>query len=238
MAKTKTTSDKTVLAAEKREITGKKVKQLRKKGVLPANISGPGFTSVSITVDNKEFLSAYRVAHETGIVYITLGPDSIPTLVRTVQTHPVSDDILHVDFRKIDLKQKIETTVPVEIVGDSIAVTQLGGVLLKQNENLTVEALPTDIPQHIIVDISSITELDQNIKVSDLPKAAGYEIKDEPETVIVSVIAHKEESVTPETTTEAPEVIGEAPAEGEEGAVEGAAESAPETAPAKDEESK
>jgi large subunit ribosomal protein L25 len=217
MAPQKKQQEKLTLETEKRDIVGKKVKQLRKKGLIPANVFGPGFQSVSLTVDAKNFQQAYRVAHETGIVYLKLGTDLIPTLVRTVQKHPVDSNILHVDFRKIDLKQKIETTVPIEVVGESIAVTQLGGVLLKQHDQLTIEALPEDIPEHIEVDISTITELGQDIRVSTLTKSTAYEIKEEPDTVIVSVIAHKEESITPETTAAAPEVIGEeaAPAEGE-----------------------
>jgi large subunit ribosomal protein L25 len=218
MAKQKAT-EKLTLAAEKREVLGKHVKQLRKQGSVPANIYGPDITSMSITVNGKELTSAYKTARETGIVYISLDKETVPTLIKNMQRHPVSHDILHVDFRKIDLKQKIETTVPIEVVGESTAVNQLGGVLLTQNDHLLVEALPEDIPQTIQVDISAITELGQDIKVSDLKVSGGFVIKNEPETVIVSVIAHKEESVTPETTAEAPEVIGEAEAaaEGEEG---------------------
>lgn len=221
MAKSKKTAPaKLILEVQKREITGKKVKQLRKQGIIPGNIFGPGFTSTSICVNNKDFLGIYRFAHETGVVYINLNGETIPTLIRNLQRHPLDDNILHVDFRKIDLKQKIETTVPVEIVGESIAVSQLGGVLLKQHDHIAVSALPEEIPQHIEIDISKILELGQEIKVADLPKSTSYEIKDAPETVIVSVIAHKEESVTPETTTAAPEVITEVKTEEGESASE------------------
>ncbi|QQG44626.1 MAG: 50S ribosomal protein L25 [Candidatus Roizmanbacteria bacterium] len=235
----KNSQTKTLLEAQKRTVTGKKVKQLRKTGVIPANVFGPAFNSLSISVNHKDFLSAYKVAHETGIVYINVDKESIPTLIKGVQRHPVNHDILHVDFRKIDLKQKIETTVPIEIIGESIAVNQLGGVLLKQHDHLIVEALPQDIPQHIAVDISQIKEIGQEIKVADLVKSAQYTIKEEPEAVIVSVIAHKEESVTPETATVAPEVIGEAE-KAEEGTAEGEEAPAPASAkaPASKEEKK
>lgn len=212
MAK-KVQNQKLVLEAQPREVLGKKVKQLRKQGLTPANVFGPKFKSISITVNAHDFLSAYKVARETGIVYVKVGNEEIPTLIKNLQKHPLNPEILHVDFRKIDLKQKIETAVPVEVVGESVAVVQLGGVLLKQKDTVTLEALPEDIPQHIEVDISTITELDQAIKVSDLKKSGTYEIKDDPETVLVSVIAHKEESVTPETTAVETEVIGEVPAE-------------------------
>lgn len=234
MAKAKTTHDKIVLKAEERTITGKQVKKLRRDGKVPANIYGPSFKSVSITLNTKEFLHTYRIAHETGIVYVELGKENYPTLIKQVQKHPLTSNVIHVDFRKIDLKQKIETSVPVQTVGDSPAVLQLGGVLLTQNDHLIVEALPEEIPQHIEIDISKITEIGQEIKVSDLAKGAGYIIKNDPEMVIISVIEHKEESVTPETTAPETTVIekegaeGEAAAEGEapaEGGKEAPAES-------------
>lgn len=220
MAKSKKSEHPQItLTAESRTVLGKKVKQLRKQGMLPGNVYGPEFTSLSVTVNLKDFVAAYRVAHETGIVYVNVGKESYPTLVGHIQRHPVSDDLLHVDFRKIDLKQKIETPVPVVAEGESVAVTQHGGVLITQNDHLTVEALPADLPSEIVVDISKLTEVGQEITVADLPKASTYTIVDAPETVIFSVTAHKEESVTPETTTVAPEVITEkAPEEGAEGA--------------------
>jgi large subunit ribosomal protein L25 len=102
-------------------------------------------------------------------------------------------------------------------VGESLAVKTKGGVLLTQSNHLAVEALPQDMPQHIDVDISGLNELGMEIKVKDLKTAGNYEIKEEVEKVVISVIEHKEESITPETApTVAPEVITEKPAEGDE----------------------
>jgi len=199
--------EKTKLSAQIRTLTGKKAKKLRKQGLIPANIYGPEFKSTSISINFKEFLNTYKIAKETGIVYLQLEKDEIPVLIKHIQKHPVSDEILHVDFRKIDLKKKIETEVPVKVVGTSEAVSQKGGVLLTQSEFLLVEALPEDIPQEIEVDISSIKDIGQEIKVADLKKSDKYTIKTSPDKVVVSVIAHKEESITPETTAAQPEVI-------------------------------
>lgn len=213
------TQEKFGLNSQDRNIFGKQIKKLRREGQLPANVYGPGFTSKAITVVAKDFLTVYRKAKETGIIYLKSGKDEIPTLIKNVQKHPIEDLILHVDFRKIDLSQKIETNVPVTVTGDAPAIDQ-GGVLITQHDHLLVEALPNDIPQTITVNISALTEIGQDIKVSDLPKSDKYIIKNEPETVIVSVTAHKEESLIPETApAEAPEVLTEK--EGEE-AVEAA----------------
>ena len=107
--------------------------------------------------------------------------------------------------------------MPVKVIGASEAVSQKAGVLLIQSESLLVEALPQDIPQQINIDISVIKDIGQEIKVSDLTKSEKFEVKTPTEKVIVTVVAHKEESVTPDTTAAAaPEVLTEAVKEGEE----------------------
>jgi len=213
------------LKAEKRTIFGKNLKKLRYDGKLPANIFGPGFKSQSISLDTKDFKKVFRTAKETGIIYIKLDSSDIPVLIRGAQKHPVSGDLLHVDLRKIDLKQKIETKVPIEIVGEAPAVAQKGGVLLTHINEVLVEALPENIPSKITVDITGLTEIGNEIKVSDLPKSDKYLIKEDEIKAVISIIQHKEESLVAETApAAAPEVIEEKPEEGVEGAetVEGA----------------
>lgn len=217
MVKTKKTDDnnKLILQVAPRNIFGRKLKKLRAEGVVPANIYGPEFKSTALSTNFKDFIKVYKIAKETGVVYLKLNGEQIPVLIKNLQRHPVTDHILHIDFRKIDLAKKIQTEVPIKVTGASPAVTEKGGVLLISSETLIVEALPTDIPQQIEVNISKISEIGQEIKVSDLPKFNQYEIKTPPEKVVVSVVAHKEESVTPEVTAPAPEVITEAkPEEG------------------------
>ena len=212
---------KHTLKVEKRVVFGKKLNNLRKQGVVPANIYGTDFKSTSVSVNYKDFVKSYKIAKETAVVYLDLDKTEIPVLIKSLQKHPVNDSLLHVDFRKIDLSKKVVTDVPVKTTGVSEAVTQKGGVLLLQSELLTVEALPSDIPQEIMIDVSILKEIGSEIKVADLAKSDKYEFKTAPEKVVVSVVAHKEESITPDTTVAAPEVLTEAaPAEGE--AVEGA----------------
>jgi large subunit ribosomal protein L25 len=222
---TKHTNEKLLLAVEKRTEFGKKLKKMRHHGMIPANVFGPQFTSLAVTVALKDFTKVYKVAKETGVVYVQADGQEIPVLIKALQRHPLSDMILHVDFRKIDLTKKIETAVPVVFEGEAPAVA-LGGVLLTQSQELMVEALPADIPHEITVSLATLTEVGAEIKVQDLAAVSGYTFKEEPEKVIVSVVAHKEESVTPEIeAVAAPEVLTEKKAEGEEGAP---AEAAPE----------
>lgn len=205
---------KLLLNVTERKVFGKKLKKVRREGNVPANIFGQDFKSQSVSAQIKDFTKVYKVAQETGVVYLNLDKKELPVLIKNVQIHPVNDTILHVDFRKIDLKQKIQTEVPIKVIGNSEAVSIKGGVLLTQSENLLIEALPTDIPHEIEIDITSIKELGQEVKVSNLPKSDKYEVKDDPNKVIVSVVQHKEEEILPQTAPAvAPEVITAKPDE-------------------------
>ena len=217
-AQSKHTAVKLHLDAEARTLFGKKLKKFRHQGKVPANVFGPKFKSQSVTVELKDFSKTYRVAEETGIIYLKVGKEEIPVLVRDVQRHTVNNKLRHVDFRKVDLTQKIETEVPVKVVGESEAVTQKSGVLLTLSNIVRVEALPAEIPHEVEVDIAALKEIGNEIKVSDLPKSDKYTVKEEADKVLVSVIAHKEESLVAETAVAEPEVITEAIKEGEEGA--------------------
>jgi large subunit ribosomal protein L25 len=203
----KTKEDKEVfLAAEKRTLFGKKLKKPRLEGKTPANIFGQNFTSMAISVDAKEFKKVYQNVKKTGILRLKLEKEEIPVLIFQIQLHPVNQQILHVDFRKVDLKQKLITEVPVKIVGQSPAVEQKGGYLLISKDRLQIEALPEDIPTEITIDIGSLAEINQEIKVEQIKIEGKYQIKEEPQTTVVSVIAHKEERIEPEAApaTEVP----------------------------------
>ena len=221
MKKSLSSTDKVSLKAELRTVFGKKLNKVRKQGLVPSNIFGPDFKSKSISVVYKDFVKIYKKVGETGVVYLSLDKENIPVLIKSIQKHPLSSLLLHVDFRKIDLSKKIEANVPVKTIGVSEAVSQKAGILLIQSETLLVEALPEDIPSSIEVDISVIKEIGQEVKVADLKKSDKYEIKTPAEKVIVAVIAHKEESIVPETAVAAPEIITEAVKEGEDAPAEG-----------------
>jgi len=231
----KETKEKITLKAEPRNLLGKKVKKLRKTGSVPANIFGKNFSSKAITVNLKEFTKVYKKVKETGLLYLEVDKETLPVLVHQIQKHPVQNLILHVDFKKVDLTEKTQTEVPIEIVGQSPAVAEKAGVLLTLTDRLLIETLPQDIPQSIKVDISNLKDIGQEIKVADLPTSTTYQIKTEKEKVIVSVVAHKEESVAPETQpVAAPEIITEKKTE-EEPSKEGAPTQPPQPAEKKPE---
>lgn len=213
-------SEKITLEAEKREVFGKKLQPLRDAGKTPCNVYGKGFTSTAVSVDTKTFLKTFREAGETQVIYLNVGKDSLPVLVASIQQHPISDDVLHVDFKKIDLTQKTEAQVPVHVIGESPAVVSKVGDLLTLEDSVTVEALPDKIPSEIEIDISGLTEIDDAIKVSDITSTSDFTLVDDPEKIILKIAEHKEEDIEPDLSSEETVIEGEEPAEGDAEAAE------------------
>lgn len=210
--------DKYVLKAEKRKLTGRKVKSLRQEGILPANVFGKKIKSASIQMGADEFQKVYRQVGETGLLNLRLTgeKEDRPVLVANIQKEPVSDAFLHVDFHQVDLKEKVEARVPVELSGESPAEKQGIGTVVLYLDEIEVEALPTDLPEKFAVDVSGLAEVDQAIYVKDLPiDKKRVELKTEPDSILVKVEPpQKEEAVAPPPTEAAP-AEGEAPVEGE-----------------------
>lgn len=210
------------LVCEMRTLIGKQNKALRKMGKIPAVIYGEGMKPLSVSISEKDFSLAFKKAGETSIIECEVDGQKIPTLISDIAIHPVLDTVLHADFRKVNLKKKVQVEVPVALVGESLAVKSAGGVLLQQMNEIEIEALPQSIPASIQIDISVLSEIGKEIKVKDIAKSEEYVILEDGERVVVSVIAHKEESTETqsersevEITTEKKEGEGEE-AEGEE----------------------
>ena len=211
----KTNKDKLQLNINKRDIFGKKLKKIRKEGQLPGNIYGENIKSTSVLMPIKDFIQLYKKARETHVVYLKLGSEEIPVLIHRLQKHPIDDTFLHVDFRKVNLSKKIETDVPIKLIGESEAVTQNKGILLTLAESIVIEALPDKIPDSIEINISTLKELNDEIKVSDLKVGTDFIFKDYPTKSIVRITQHKEEEITPQVTAPETVEITEEKAEGE-----------------------
>ncbi len=210
--------EKIVLKAKIRKDIGRKVKLLRKEGILPANIYGKKIKSESIQIDLKEFLNIYKVVGDTKLFYI----NERPVLVANIQKDPVSDSLLHIDFHQVDLKEKVEAKVPVELIGESPAEKQSIGTVVQYLNEIEVEALPTDLPDKFEIDISKLSEVDQMVHVKDLPfDKSKIEVKTDLEEILVKVEPPQKEEIIPPPVSEVP-AEGEVPAvEGETPAVEG-----------------
>ena len=223
---------KYTLTAEVRTLVGRKVKNLRKTGKLPASLYGKHIKSESLVVSEELFTDVYDKAGETGLIELHVGSEVKPVLVHTVQIDPVSSALLHVEFYQVNLKEKVKAKVPVEQVGESPAIAEKLGVLLTLLDEIEVEALPADLPEKIEVDISSLTAVDQEIRVSNLKVLPVVTILSDMEQGVVKVGA----LVTREAEAEAQaEEVAKAAAAA---TTEGAATTSTEGAPAEDAESK
>ncbi|MEK7693367.1 MAG: 50S ribosomal protein L25 [Chloroflexota bacterium] len=158
------------LKAAPRTVLGKKVAQLRRTGVTPANIFGHKIESKSIQADTVELVHLLRQSSRNAIINMKVDGESAPrtVVVRDLKRNAVTDQLLHVDFYQISMTQKMRADVPVVLFGISDAVTTFGGVLLQMTEKIAVEALPGDIPVQFDVDVSKITELEGSLHVRDL----------------------------------------------------------------------
>ena len=217
------------LAAQKRELAGHKVKKLRREGILPANLFGKKIKSQSLQVNLKEFLKVFEKTGETGLIDLVIDDkETRPVLVGNVQIEPVGDQPLHVNFHQVNLEEKVTVAVPIHLVGEAPAVVGDEGVLVQPLAEVEVEALPTDLPDHLEADISSLDKVEAALRVADLKVPKGAVIQADKEEVVAIINPKaKEEEVAPATaeaaTTEGEKGAEEAPAsaEGEEKAAEG-----------------
>ena len=215
--------EKISLKVEKRKVAGRAVRQLRAEKLLPANLFGKKVKSAMIQLSLDEFNKVYKKAGETSIIDLKISGDkeTRPVLISAVQIHPVTGLPLHVDFNKVDLTQKVTATIPLEFINIAPAVEDDGAVIVQSMDELDVQALPTELPDKLVLDISTLKHIGDSLTVADIKvDKEKVTIDAEAETVIVSAQEpQKEEELPPlaegETAAEAA-----VPAEGEVAATE------------------
>jgi large subunit ribosomal protein L25 len=208
-----TQDTKTQLNLVRREVIGKKVRALRRSGIIPANIYGHNVDSLAVQVPSDELRLLMKRHSRNEIIYVQVDGQERPTFVRDVQRNPVTDQIVHVDFLQISLTETVRLEVPVHFSGVSPAVSTHGGIVTHSTNMVMVEALPTAVPSSIEVDISDMTEIGQSIHVGDLPAMEGVIFLTDAGSVIVRIDLPAAERSEAEVAAEAAEA-----AEGAEGA--------------------
>lgn len=176
------------LKVQKRDVFGSAVSKLRAKGLVPAELYGHGIENLHLVVPTADFRRVYKEAGENQIVNIEVDGKKFPTLIHDVQLDPLKDEILTIDFYQVRMDEKIEAHVPIEVIGVSSAVKG-GGILVKAMDEITVEALPGEIPAKIQVDISGLDEIGKSIYVRDLKISEKIKVQVSPNTVIVTISA-------------------------------------------------
>ena len=176
------------LSAKIRKISGKKTDLLRKKGFLPAVLYGADVKNMQLEVDAKEFNGVYKEAGESSLISLQVEDKKIPILIHEVQQDPLTEEPIHIDFYNPNMKKEIETKVPLIFEGESLAIKDLGGTLIKNISEIEVRSLAKDLPHEIKVSIESLKTFEDSILVKDLNLPSEVSVSQNPEDVIANVV--------------------------------------------------
>ncbi len=222
------------LNAQKREIVGSGLNKLRNDGYLPAVLYGKGQDNLNLQVSIKEFNKAFSLAGESTLVYLNIDSQAYPIIIHDVALDPVKDTVLHADFYKVRLDEKIKTKVPVVFEGQSPAVIDLAGIFVRNVNELEVEALPQNLPHEITIDISTLKQFGDQILVKDIKLDSDVQIIADPNDIIATIqepISEEELKAELEAPTTAVEDVEEIKKEKKEEVPVEEGGAAPESAP-------
>ena len=218
------------LALKKRDASVK-AKKLRLKNLVPAVIYGHGTENKNVMVDYNSFHKAFKAAGESTLLDLEIeGDGTVKALVKDWQVEPLSNRYTHVDFYQVNLKEKLKTEVALNFIGESPAVKEQGGSIIKTLDSVLVECLPMDLVHSIDVDVSTLKNFDDMITVKDLAVPAGIEILENADEVIVKVEAPMTEDQLKALENAAPVDVTAVKTEAEVKAAEEAAKAAEEAA--------
>ncbi len=180
-------SDFISLEVSKRDLIGKRVKQLRREGRIPAVLYGPDVEPLSLAADWRELRQVLLDAGGTQIIELNIEGDKVPTLARVVQRDPIRGDILHVDFYRVAMDRLISADVPVMLVGENPLAEAGTAILVHSLNSLSVEALPASLPPHIEVDVARLTEIGDQLLAGDLEMPEGVVLLTDPEEFVIKL---------------------------------------------------
>lgn len=212
------------LSVVKREILGKKVRFLRRKGIIPTHVFGHDIESLALQCEAAQLRRVLAKAGATRLISLKLDKAEEPrnVVVREIQREPDTGELLHVDFYQVKMTEKIEMKVPIVLIGEAPALKSKDNMLYQELSNLNIECLPAQIPQSIEIDLSVLAETDQSIHVRDVVLGEGIAILNNPEQIVVKVGLRPvekaevvEKPVAEEAVAEGAEATGGATAEGE-----------------------
>ena len=170
-----------ILNTEKREIYGKKLRSLRKKGILPIHVYGPGMESIALQSETNNVIKVLQAAGRTNPVKIIDSDMEHTTLVRNVDQHPATGELQHVDFMRVDENKAIEVEVPVVLIGEAPGTRGGAGTVTQAIYSLSVLSKPFTVPSEIQADLSVLVDLETNIKRGDLVLPDGVELVGDPD---------------------------------------------------------
>jgi len=186
------------LKAEKREKNEKLTPDY-----IPAILYGKGVENQNLKLKKVDFEKIYSAAGESNLIDLDFGTGALKVLIKDTQRDVLKYTFTHVDFYQVNMKEKVTTEIPFEFVGEAKAVRELGGMLMREMDSIEVECLPSDLVDHIDVDLSVLATFDDVITVADLALPAGFELKrNNPEDLVAKVIEPKVQEVEEEKPAE------------------------------------
>lgn len=196
------------LQATTREILGKKVRFLRRRGITPVHLFGADVESMALQCDTAQLQRVLAQAGKTRLISLRLDKARKPrnVLVREIQRNPLTGNLLHVDFYQVGMAAAIRVEVPIVLVGEAPALKSKGNILMQELSSLAIECLPGEIPTTVEVDLSALTEAGQAIHVKDIMLGEGITVFSDPEHIVLKISALPIEKVE-----EAAEEVAEAP---------------------------
>jgi large subunit ribosomal protein L25 len=206
------------LKAEERTVLGKKVKKLRREGLLPGNVYGKGLSSYALQVKLSDFEAAYKEAGDTGLIDLSYDGKTKPVLVKNLQRNYANHTLLHADFYQVNMKEKVKTMVPVLLIGEAKAVTDKIGLVIQSLSDVEVEALPDSLPENVEISVEHLAEVGDQVTVADLKTPEGVEILTDAGQTIAKVnelVAEEPEPEEPVEGAEGETTEGEAKEGGE-----------------------
>jgi len=196
--------DQIKLEITKREVLGTKVRFLRRQGITPVHLFGHGIESMALQCDTAKLQQVLTEAGEARVISLKLDNEKRrrSVLVREVQVDPLKGGLLHVDFFQVKMAEEVKVEVPITLVGEAPALKLKANMLMQELDTLTVECLPAKIPASVELDISSLTEAEQMVRVKGIELEKGVTILNDPELVVVKISSRPVEVVAEREVTE------------------------------------
>ena len=204
------------LNAAKRDVLGKKVRFLRRQGVTPVHVFGHGIESLALQCDTANLQRVLTQTGQTKVINLRIDGEKSPrtVMVRETQQSILKGDLLHVDLYQVKMTEVLDVDVPIVLVGEAPALRNKENMLMQELNTLSVQCLPANIPNSIEVDVTSLTESDQVIRVRDIVPGEGVTILNDPEVMLARIAVQREAEEIPEAVAvaeaeEVPEAAGD-----------------------------
>ena len=185
------------LKVTNREALGKKVRFLRRQGITPVHLFGPGIESASLQCETTNLKRVLSEAGQTTLINLKVNNEKRPrtVMVREIQTAPLKGELLHVDFYQVQMTEMVKVDVPIVLMGEAPAARSKENTLVQELNNLTVQCLPAKMPNRIEVDLTPLTEPEQALRVKDIKLDEEVTVLNDPEQVLVKISSRPIEKI-------------------------------------------